>query len=183
MNSALTTTVLAALLMAGGIESACAQIQAIPPPAASAGIRVDQPNGGGTDTAIIFGANLGDVLEMAKQAGVKDAAITDTDDKKSKVISGTSNGFPIILWAYECDKGPCEAFAYYAGFGKQDDVDHDFVNSFNDKYVAKLIKYQNGNVLLNLTFKAYGGVTMSHLQDMTTIFVSSIKLAIDFKPS
>lgn len=149
------------------------------------GIRIDKPVGGGSGpdgTAVIAGITLDDLLAMTKEAGVEKAEITETKEK-TKFVNGVSNGVATNFYAWDCKGETCVGVSYYAFFGKQDEVDEKFVTAFNVANMMKLVRHDNGNVVLLNTIKTYGGVTREHMQTMTTLFVKSIKTVIDFKPS
>lgn len=197
MNSVLSALFFGALLATGATMEASAQIRVAPPGyprlqampgLADQGIKADKPAGGDAgsapaDKTVVLGITLDDLLAMAKQAGVADAQIIESSDKRTKLVAGTSQDVVVNFYAFECDKALCQAVGWYAFFGKQDEVDGRFAASFNGKYFTKLSKYEDGDVVLFYTVKTYGGVTRLHLQNMTTIFVQSIKTAIDFQPS
>lgn len=174
MKSALFATGLA-LLIASAVHGP-----------ARAQIRLDRPVGGGGPSApsagIVTGYTVDDALNLAKAAGFANASIAVSDDKV-KFVAGQVNGVDIAMYMLNCKEARCGGVRFYAYFGKQDTVDLTFINAFNLDYLAKLIKTKNGNLTLLFDATLYGGVTADHMKEMASIFVASIKSAMDYKPS
>lgn len=195
MRSVVSAAMFGAAWVLGTSGSASAQLSVKPSDKAAIedmarrsldGIRIDKPVVGpgpqSQGSTVVGGVTLDEMLAMSKEAGLDNVEIREMKDQK-KFVVGNSNGVTASVYPWECKNETCSAVSYYAYFGKQDEVDDKFITAFNIANIMKLVRYDNGNVVLMNTLKAYGGVTREHVQQMTRLFVGAIKTVIDFKPS
>lgn len=148
-------------------------------------IRMDRPAGdpapaGGGELVTTFSPEQ--VAELAKKIGIQKVEFVE-DKSWGRLVTGEAHGVPVTLWP--CDQnGRCTMVSLHAYFGKQDGVDAKFVTAFNDRYITKLVKYDDtGRVTLHFNIPYWGGVTEEHIRTLASIFLSHVKAAIEFKPS
>lgn len=139
------------------------------------------PGGAGSQT-VYSDYSLDNILSMAKTVGIEKAEIKE-NDKKEKYVSGEAHGLSTAVYREKCEGATCSVVSFYCYFGKQDSVDLKWINEYNRGYFAKLIQVGEGNITLEMNVLLFGGVTAEHIERLGKIFVASIKLAIDFKPS
>lgn len=150
------------------------------------GIRLDRPVGApvpGPATPagnVLTTLGIDDLLAIAKEAGLTEASAAMTDDKRP-YIRGTFTDVSVEMVSYQC-KEICENYDMFAYFGKQDAVDDAFMNAFNNNFVVKLTKI-GGNLVLRSPIRLQGGVTREHVKWLTSVFLSSIRDALTFRPS
>lgn len=137
------------------------------------------PGGGQT---VFSDYSLDQILAMAKASGFEKTEIRE-NDKKEKYVSGEAHGLRTAVYREKCEGSTCSVVSFYCYFGKQDSVDLKWINEYNRGYFAKLIQVGEGNLTLEMNVLLYGGVTAEHIERLGKIFVASVKLAIDFKPS
>lgn len=125
---------------------------------------------------------IGSALSLAKDIGFQRARMAK-NDKKEDYVSGQVNGISTAIYREKCENQTCNVLSLYAYFGTKLRADFKFMNAYNQAYFAKLIQVGTNSWTLEMNILLYDGVTEEHIRQLARIFVSSIKLAQDFKPS
>lgn len=166
-----------ALLLSGSVQAQIRLPSANPPPSSGA------PSSGTSQAPVFKDYSYDQALALAKAVGIDKAKLTK-NTKKEDYVAGEVNGVSAAIYREKCgDGGGCEVLSFYAYFGKKISTDLAFMNAFNRSYFAKLIQVGDKDTTLEMNVLLYDGVTEDHIRQLASIFVASVKLARDFKPS
>lgn len=167
----------AALLLSGSAQAQIKVPSSNPPPSSGT------PSSGTSQAPVFKDYSYNQALALAKEIGIDKARLTK-NTKKEDYVAGEVNGVSAAIYREKCgEAGSCEVLSFYAYFGKKISTDLAFMNAFNRSYFAKLIQVGDRDTTLEMNVLLYDGVTEDHIRQLARIFVASVKLARDFKPS
>lgn len=167
-----------ALVLSGSAQAQIKLPSSSPPPSSGS------PSSGTSQAPVFKDYSYAQALALAKQVGIDKARMTK-NSKKEDYVAGEVNGVSAAIYREKCGDGggACEVLSFYAYFGRKISTDLAFMNAFNRSYFAKLIQVGGGDTTLEMNVLLYDGVTEDHIRQLAQIFVASVKLARDFKPS
>lgn len=158
--------------------------------AASAQPRIGPGSGGGSPPAqpaqpaagIVRGTNPELTVQALKSVGYSDVEFVEVNDARQ--VQAKVNGVTIRVYHYGCENNVCSSVAFYTSFGKQQQIDANYINAWNrEKRFAKLYVESNGALSFDMDVHFTGGVSQEYLASSARLFGTLLKVLFEFKPA
>lgn len=128
---------------------------------------------------IVKAVKPSDIAAFFKEQGVTEVEVSN--EEEMQLVDGTYKGVQVrASLGTKTDKssGDITLIAY---LGKQDTVDQTFMNAFNKNYFTRLLKREDGTIILKIGANFASGVTLDYCKDFVSVFVGSIDSAAAYK--
>lgn len=149
--------------------------------------RIQTPGGGpnlqpSPQGGVINGVNPEAMAQAMAQSGYSDVEIKKTD-KGEPFVVGKSGQTQVYTHFQNCENGSCIFAVMRAYLGKQADVDLNFINAWNMRYLTtKLFNSTDGELVFQLAFRP-SGVTPTFLKTHAEMFASTLPELMKFDPT
>jgi hypothetical protein len=132
--------------------------------------------------AIVRGTNPEFTVQSLKSVGYSDVELVTVNDAKQ--VQAKVNGVTIRVYHYGCENNVCSSVAFYTSFGKQQQIDSNYINAWNrEKRFAKLYLEANGALSFDMDVHFTGGVSQEYLASSAKLFGTLLKVLFEFKPA
>jgi len=181
---------LARLTMVLGCVCGLLLVQIAPPgQGAKAQPRIGPGSGTGTPqqptppaAGIMRGTNPEFTAQSLKSVGYTEVEFVDVNDAKQ--VQAKVNGVTIRVYHYGCESNVCSSVVFYTTFGKQQQIDANYINAWNrEKRFAKLYVEANGALSFDMDVHFTGGVSPEYLASSAKLFGTLLKVLFEFKPA
>lgn len=151
-----------------------------------------QPGGGGgggggapqpaQPAGLLQATNAEATAEALKAAGYTDIEFVTLNDAKQ--VQAKVNGVVMRVYHYSCENNACRSIQFYTSFGRQQQIDTNYVNAWNrDKRFAKLYVEANGSLSFDMDVHLYGGVGPQYIAQSAALFGQLLKILFEYKPA
>jgi hypothetical protein len=157
--------------------------------AAQAQPRIQPPGGGGAAPQpqtgggnLIRGTNPELTASALKAAGYTDIEIIEVQGAKQ--VQAKVNGVVMRAWHYGCENNVCSSLQFFTTFGRQPQIDLNYINAWNlEKRFIKLYQDKQGVLSADMDIHFSGGTSLEFLRDSGAIFGHVLKVLFEFKPA
>ena len=169
----------AALVMCAGFAQAQPRIEPPPPREGGGGQPQQQPAPAG---GLIQGTTLEMTMQMLSQAGFADLKIYKAKSG-AQHVAGKLGEAVVSVVHLNCKEGKCLTLMFMVSFGKQGNVDLNYMNAWNrDKLYARLYQDKEGNVFFRMDTVLWD-VPPQYITRMGQTFALMLKNVYEYKPA
>jgi hypothetical protein len=122
------------------------------------------------------------LVELIKKApGYSNVEIIENKDKK-KMVRAKVNEVTVVAVPLSCKEDKCKTLVFGAYFGKQKNVDLNWVNAWNADHSLSRAYLVKDEFYFDLGIHFWGGISPVYITETADVFGAHVKALFSFKP-